>query len=106
MNWTFSQSISRSFYPGVTDSDIADGFRCLKVLNLQHCKGKNNLFFLTIGYKKGLLISMPWSRRETMVLLWVFMYENLDMMKRGFCVTELNCRTVRVKSIVWLIFVI
>jgi hypothetical protein len=39
-----------------------------------------------------------------MVLLWVFMYENLVMMKRGFCVTELNCRTVRVKSIVWVIF--
>ena len=38
-----SQSISRSFYPGVSDSDlsvIADGFRCLRVLNLQNCKGK------------------------------------------------------------------
>ncbi|KAF9678745.1 hypothetical protein SADUNF_Sadunf07G0067600 [Salix dunnii] len=36
-----SQSISRSFFPGVTDSEIAviaDGLRCLKVLNLQHCK--------------------------------------------------------------------
>ena len=37
-----SQSISRSFYPGVTDSDlkvIADGFGCLRVLGLQHCRG-------------------------------------------------------------------
>ncbi|KAF8389565.1 hypothetical protein HHK36_024081 [Tetracentron sinense] len=37
-----SQSISRSFYPGVTDSDlsvIAAGFSCLRILNLQHCKG-------------------------------------------------------------------
>lgn len=37
-----SQSISRSFYPGVTDSDlsvIANGFRCLRVLNLHNCKG-------------------------------------------------------------------
>ena len=48
-----SQSISRSFFPGVTDSDIAviaDGLRCLTVLNLQHCKGKDNLpfFFLLL----------------------------------------------------------
>lgn len=38
----FSQSVSRSFYPGVTDSDltvIAEGFRCLRVLNLHNCKG-------------------------------------------------------------------
>jgi hypothetical protein len=84
---------------------VIAGFRCLRVLNLQHCKGKSNFFlFFTIGYKKGSFISMPWSRGETMVLLWVFMYENLVMMKRGFCVTELNCRTVRVKSIVWVIF--
>lgn len=37
-----SQSISRSFYPGVNDSDlrvIAHGFKCLRVLNLQNCKG-------------------------------------------------------------------
>lgn len=37
-----SQSISRSFYPGVTDSDlsvIAQGFKSLVVLNLQNCKG-------------------------------------------------------------------
>ncbi|KAH9707349.1 f-box/lrr-repeat protein 4 [Citrus sinensis] len=36
-----SQSVSRSFYPGVTDSDlavIADGFKSLKLLNLQNCK--------------------------------------------------------------------
>ena len=37
-----AQSISRSFYPGVTDSDlavIANGFRCLRILNLHNCKG-------------------------------------------------------------------
>lgn len=37
-----SQSISRSFYPGVTDSDlrvIADGLKCLRLLNLHNCKG-------------------------------------------------------------------
>jgi F-box/leucine-rich repeat protein 2/20 len=43
-----SQSASRSFYPGVTDSDlcvIADGFRCLRVLYLQDCKGKLSVRF-------------------------------------------------------------
>ncbi|KAJ6774899.1 hypothetical protein OIU79_018144 [Salix purpurea] len=47
-----SQSISRSFYPGVTDSDlavIADGFRCLKVLNLQNCKGITDKGMSSIG---------------------------------------------------------
>jgi len=37
-----AQSVSRSFYPGVTDSDlavIANGFRCLRILNLHNCKG-------------------------------------------------------------------
>jgi len=37
-----AQSVSRSFYPGVTDSDlavIANGFTCLKILNLHNCKG-------------------------------------------------------------------
>lgn len=41
-----SQSVSRSFYPGVTDSDlavIADGFKSLKLLNLQNCKGNSFL---------------------------------------------------------------
>ncbi|KAL6523911.1 hypothetical protein OROMI_031006 [Orobanche minor] len=36
-----SQSVSRSFYPGVTDSDlsvIAAAFSALRVLNLQNCK--------------------------------------------------------------------
>ena len=49
-----SQSVSRSFYPGVTDSDlavIAEGFKCLKVLNLQNCKGKSVfLWFYFDGY--------------------------------------------------------
>ncbi|KAG5245321.1 F-box/LRR-repeat protein [Salix suchowensis] len=47
-----SQSISRSFYPGVTDSDlavIADGFRFLKVLNLQNCKGITDKGMASIG---------------------------------------------------------
>ena len=37
-----SQSASRSFYPGVSDSDlavIAAGFKSLRLLNLQNCKG-------------------------------------------------------------------
>lgn len=45
-----SQSVSRSFYPGVTDSDlsvIVDGFRSLKVLNLQNCKGKPFSFYFS-----------------------------------------------------------
>ncbi|KAG5241668.1 hypothetical protein OIU76_024838 [Salix suchowensis] len=47
-----SQSISRSFFPGVTDSDIAviaDGLRCLTVLNLQHCKGISDKGMMSIG---------------------------------------------------------
>ncbi|KAF3455964.1 hypothetical protein FNV43_RR00607 [Rhamnella rubrinervis] len=47
-----SQSVSRSFYPGVTDSDlcmIADGFKCLKVLNLQNCKGITDNGIVAIG---------------------------------------------------------
>ncbi|KAJ9691381.1 hypothetical protein PVL29_013535 [Vitis rotundifolia] len=37
-----SQSVSQSFYPSVIDSDlkvIVDGFGCLRVLGLQHCRG-------------------------------------------------------------------
>ncbi|KAM7261912.1 hypothetical protein ACFE04_020989 [Oxalis oulophora] len=37
-----SQSVSRSFYPGVTDADlavIANGFNSLRILNLHNCKG-------------------------------------------------------------------
>ncbi|KAI3787336.1 hypothetical protein L1987_41739 [Smallanthus sonchifolius] len=37
-----SQSASRSFYPGVADSDlsvIAAGFTTLRILKLQHCRG-------------------------------------------------------------------
>ncbi|KAK3222515.1 hypothetical protein Dsin_009540 [Dipteronia sinensis] len=47
-----SQSISRSFYPGVTDSDlsvIADGFKCLNSLNLQNCKGITDAGMESIG---------------------------------------------------------
>lgn len=44
-----SQSASRSFYPGVTDSDltvIATGFTALRLLKLQNCKGIIICFYL------------------------------------------------------------
>lgn len=60
-----AQSVSRSFYPGVTDSDlsvIANGFTCLRVLNLHNCKGLPLLFtFLNsdCGSSYILLITNP-----------------------------------------------
>lgn len=47
-----SQSVSRSFYPGVTDSDlsvIATAFSCLRILNLQNCKGITDNGLAAIG---------------------------------------------------------
>ncbi|KAE8733744.1 putative Beta-1,3-N-Acetylglucosaminyltransferase family protein [Hibiscus syriacus] len=47
-----SQSVSRSFYPGVTDSDLAvlaEGFKCLKVLKLQNCKAITDKGLALIG---------------------------------------------------------
>ncbi|XAR64017.1 hypothetical protein NMG60_11024209 [Bertholletia excelsa] len=47
-----SQSVSRSFYPGVTDSDlsvIANSFTCLRVLNLQHCRSVTDTGMAAIG---------------------------------------------------------
>ncbi|KAK4413598.1 hypothetical protein Salat_2772500 [Sesamum alatum] len=47
-----SQSVSRSFYPGVTDSDlsvIAAAFSALRVLNLQNCKGITDKGMTAIG---------------------------------------------------------
>ncbi|XP_059633301.1 uncharacterized protein LOC132276066 [Cornus florida] len=47
-----SQSLSRSFYPGVIDSDlsvIANGFTGLRVLNLQNCKGITDTGMAAIG---------------------------------------------------------
>ncbi|GKU90895.1 hypothetical protein SLEP1_g4839 [Rubroshorea leprosula] len=47
-----SQSVSRSFYPGLTDSDlavIADGFKCLRVLNVQNCRGITDKGLASIG---------------------------------------------------------
>ncbi|XP_071703009.1 uncharacterized protein [Rutidosis leptorrhynchoides] len=47
-----SQSASRSFYPGVTDSDlsvIASGFTALRVLNLQNCKGITDVGMAAVG---------------------------------------------------------
>ncbi|GMG98918.1 hypothetical protein Nepgr_000758 [Nepenthes gracilis] len=47
-----SQSVSRSFYPGVTDSDlsvIANGFTSLRILNLRDCKGITDAGMKAIG---------------------------------------------------------
>ncbi|KAJ0960261.1 hypothetical protein J5N97_001914 [Dioscorea zingiberensis] len=47
-----SQSASRSFFPGVTDSDlgvIAAGFRWLRVLNLRECKGVTDAGMISLG---------------------------------------------------------
>ncbi|RRT36972.1 hypothetical protein B296_00043518 [Ensete ventricosum] len=49
-----SQSASRSFYPGVTDSDlavIAAGLRNLRVLDLHNCKGE--IFSVVYSLKIG-----------------------------------------------------
>lgn len=50
-----SQSVSRSFFPGVTDDDlsvIATAFSCLQILNLQNCKGQPFYFCfaIVVGY--------------------------------------------------------
>ncbi|GAA0149360.1 ATP synthase [Lithospermum erythrorhizon] len=47
-----SQSLSRSFYPGVTDNDlsaIASSFTCLRVLLLKNCKGITDSGMVAIG---------------------------------------------------------
>lgn len=47
-----SQSVSRSFYPGVTDSDlsvIASSFTSLRVLLLQNCKGITDSGIAAVG---------------------------------------------------------
>lgn len=51
----FSQSVSRSFFPGVSDKDlqiIATRFECLRSLNLQECKGITDAGLTALG--KGL----------------------------------------------------
>ncbi|XP_047179699.1 F-box/LRR-repeat protein 4 [Vigna umbellata] len=56
-----AQSVSRSFYPGVTDSDlavIANGFTCLKILNLYNCKGITDAGMKAIGEGLSLLESL------------------------------------------------
>ncbi|XP_027366638.1 F-box/LRR-repeat protein 4 [Abrus precatorius] len=56
-----AQSVSRSFYPGVTDFDlnvIANGFRCLRLLNLQNCKGITDVGMKAIGDGLSLLQSL------------------------------------------------
>ncbi|KAJ4974671.1 hypothetical protein NE237_007845 [Protea cynaroides] len=47
-----SQSLSRSFYPGVTDSDlaiVAAGFGCLQILSLRNCKGVTDAGMVALG---------------------------------------------------------
>ncbi|XP_050373291.1 F-box/LRR-repeat protein 4 [Argentina anserina] len=47
-----SQSLSRSFYPGLTDSDlsvIAHGFNSLRLLSLHNCKGVTDAGIAAIG---------------------------------------------------------
>ncbi|KAF2322454.1 hypothetical protein GH714_017128 [Hevea brasiliensis] len=56
-----SQSISRSFYPGVTDSDlsvIANGFKCLRLLNLRNCNGITDSGMRSIGCSLSSLQSL------------------------------------------------
>ncbi|WOL09826.1 hypothetical protein Cni_G18579 [Canna indica] len=56
-----SQSTSRSFYPGVTDSDLAvivAGFRDLHVLDLQNCKGVTDVGMMTLGNSLSTLQSL------------------------------------------------
>lgn len=56
-----SQSVSRSFYPGVTDSDlrvIANGFSSLRILNLQNCKGITDAGIVAIGNSLSMLQSL------------------------------------------------
>lgn len=48
----FSQSVSRAYYPGVSDDDlsvIAEAFSLLKVLTLQNCKGITDKGLEAIG---------------------------------------------------------
>lgn len=61
-----SQSLSRSFYPGVTDSDlsvIANGFKSLRLLSLQNCKGilltiLGSIFVTILGSFGGFVTSV------------------------------------------------
>lgn len=56
-----SQSVSRSFYPGVTDSDlsvIATSFSCLRILTLQNCKGITDEGMKAIGSSLSSLQSL------------------------------------------------
>ncbi|KAI0493601.1 hypothetical protein KFK09_023720 [Dendrobium nobile] len=52
MELDMSQSVSRSFFPGVADSDlsvIAAGFPLLRILNLSNCKGITDAGMITLG---------------------------------------------------------
>ncbi|KAL2939013.1 F-box/LRR-repeat protein 4 [Bienertia sinuspersici] len=56
-----SQSLSRSFYPGVTDSDlsvIANGFPCLRILHLFNCKGITDAGLVAVGSSLHFLQSL------------------------------------------------
>lgn len=80
-----SQSISRSFYPGVIDSDlrvIAHGFKCLRVLNLQNCIGilfgvcGGAIFGLFHGF---LFVFIDWGKRTSLFLMKIYSFLHLDI---------------------------
>jgi hypothetical protein len=115
-----SQSVSRSFYPGVTDSDlavIADGFRCLKVLNLQNCKGKITYLVyvfvsLNLDAKRVCLFRFHGVWRIHFVeRLWCFsgflcVKCGYDEKSFFFFLIGLSCMILRVKVTVLVIFMV
>lgn len=80
-----AQSASRSFFPGVTDSDlsvIAAGFPRLRLLNLQSCKGVSDAGMVALGNGLSSLQSLDvsWCRKLT---------------DRGLMAVALGCRNLR-----------
>ncbi|XP_057774036.1 F-box/LRR-repeat protein 4 [Salvia miltiorrhiza] len=77
-----SQSVSRSFYPGVTDSDlsvIAAAFSSLRLLNLQNCKGitDKGLASLASGIPSLQFLDVSYCRKLT--------DKGLSSIARGCC---------------------
>ncbi|KAF9586834.1 hypothetical protein IFM89_039935 [Coptis chinensis] len=63
-----SQSSSRSFFPGVTDSDlsvVASAFGCLHILKLQNCKGVTDVGMVALANGLPHLQSLDVSRSQT-----------------------------------------
>uniref|UniRef100_A0A2P2Q487 Glucose regulated repressor protein n=1 Tax=Rhizophora mucronata TaxID=61149 RepID=A0A2P2Q487_RHIMU len=80
-----SQSVSRSFFPGVTDSDlavIAHGFKYLKVLNLHNCKGITDDGMVSIGRGLSSLQSLDVSNCRKLT-------------DKGFSVVAEGCRDLQ-----------